>query len=89
LAAAHQRDEIVGVADELVVGKTSTATLGPLIGSAAVRLPVLSEIVVEHRKRHVGEQGRCHASNAMGNFCFEVTLNYRRLERPWRVSGTE
>jgi hypothetical protein len=25
----------------------------------------------------------------MGNFCFEVTLNYRRLERPWRVSGTE
>src|SRR5512133_1038421 len=30
-----------------------------------------------------------HAPNAMGNFCFEVTLNYRRLERPWRVSGTE
>jgi hypothetical protein len=25
----------------------------------------------------------------MGNFCFEVMLNYRRLERPWRVSGTE
>ncbi len=29
------------------------------------------------------------APNAMGNFCFEVTLNYRRLERPRRVSGTE
>jgi len=37
----------------------------------------------------VRQQRRCHAPNAMGNFCFEVTLNYRRLERPWRVSGTE
>jgi hypothetical protein len=37
----------------------------------------------------VGEQRGDHAPNAMGNFCFEVTLNYRRLERPWRVSGTE
>jgi hypothetical protein len=37
----------------------------------------------------VAEQRGDHAPNAMGNFCFEVTLNYRRLERPWRVSGTE
>jgi hypothetical protein len=26
------------------------------------------------------------ASNAMGNFCFDVTLSYRRLERPRRVA---
>jgi hypothetical protein len=30
---------------------------------------------------HVREQRRNHAPNAMGNFCFEVTLGYRRLER--------
>ncbi|WP_406277036.1 hypothetical protein OH799_07360 [Nocardia sp. NBC_00881] len=28
-----------------------------------------------------------YASNAMGNFCFDVTLNYRRLERPRRIAG--
>ena len=27
-----------------------------------------------------------HAPNAMGNFCFDVTLSYRRLERPRRVT---
>jgi hypothetical protein len=27
------------------------------------------------------------SSNAMGNFCFEVSLSYRRLERPPRVTG--
>jgi hypothetical protein len=28
-----------------------------------------------------------HAPNAMGNFCFDVTLGYRRLERPLRVKN--
>ena len=28
-----------------------------------------------------------HAPNAMDNFCFDVTLSYRRLERPRRVTG--
>ena len=28
-----------------------------------------------------------YAPNAMGNFCFEVTLSYRRLERPRRVKA--
>jgi hypothetical protein len=28
-----------------------------------------------------------HAPNAMDSFCFEVTLSYRRLERPRRVTG--
>jgi len=27
------------------------------------------------------------ASNAVGNFCFEVALSYRRLERLPRVTG--
>jgi hypothetical protein len=50
---------------------------------------MLDDVLVQHRQGQVAEQGRGHAPNAMGNFCFEVTLNYRRLERPWRVSGTE
>jgi hypothetical protein len=35
---------------------------------------------------HAARRGH-HAPNAMGNFCFEVTLDYRRLERPRRVTG--
>jgi hypothetical protein len=30
-----------------------------------------------------------HAPNAIDNFCFEVTLSYRRLERPRRATGDE
>jgi hypothetical protein len=30
--------------------------------------------------KQVGEDGTDHAPNAKGNFCFEVTLGYRRLE---------
>ena len=30
---------------------------------------------------------RDHAPNAIDNFCFDVTLSYRRLERPRRVTG--
>jgi hypothetical protein len=37
----------------------------------------------------VSQQGRNLAPNAMDNFCFEVTLGYRRLERPRRVAGTQ
>jgi hypothetical protein len=33
------------------------------------------------------EHGRDYAPNTMGNFCFEVTLSYRRLERPRRGGG--
>ena len=35
-------------------------------------------------ERHVHHQRADHAPNAMGNFCFEVTLGYRRLELPRR-----
>ena len=27
-----------------------------------------------------------HAANAIDNFCFDVTLSYRRLERPRRAA---
>jgi hypothetical protein len=32
---------------------------------------------------------RYYAPNAMDNFCFEVTLGYRRLERPRRPGKSE
>jgi hypothetical protein len=38
-------------------------------------------MLVQYRQRDIGEQRRCHAPNAKGNFCFEVTLGYRRVER--------
>ena len=31
---------------------------------------------------------RGDSSNAVGNFCFEVSLSYRRVELPRRVSAT-
>jgi hypothetical protein len=37
----------------------------------------------------VQQQGAEDSSNAMGNFCFEVSLSYRRLERLPRVFGAE
>jgi len=33
----------------------------------------------------VAEQRGYHPANAMDNFCFDVTLSYRRLERPRRA----
>ncbi len=41
---------------------------------------------IERMQENVGQQRRNYASNAMGNFCFDVTLSYRRLERPRRVT---
>jgi hypothetical protein len=40
-------------------------------------------------ERHVQEHGTDDSSNTMGNFCFEVSLSYRRLERLPRVMGGE
>src|SRR5215211_2351038 len=50
---------------------------------------VVAPVPIEDRQRHIGQQRRNHAPNAMDNFCFEVTLSYRRLERPWRVPGRQ
>src|SRR6266567_5934065 len=37
----------------------------------------------------IGPGGSDHAPNAMDNFCFDVTLSYRRLERPRRPEGSK
>jgi len=36
---------------------------------------------------HIQQQWTDHAPNAMGNFEFDVTVSYRRLERPRRVTN--
>jgi hypothetical protein len=45
------------------------------------REDVLLDEPVQPVQVDVREDGRHHAPNAKGNFCFEVTLGYRRLER--------
>jgi hypothetical protein len=37
----------------------------------------------------VQQQRADHASNTLGNFEFDVTLSYRRLERPRRATANE
>jgi hypothetical protein len=44
-------------------------------------MPLPIEMIVQRRQGDVSEQRRTHAPNTVGNFCFEVTLGYRRLER--------
>jgi hypothetical protein len=44
-------------------------------------MPLPVEMIVQRRQGDVSEQRRKHAPNAKGNFCFEVTLGYRRVER--------
>src|SRR5512132_476361 len=68
-----------------VVGVPDDDHLTAGVPSAPVLSPEIEDVV----QVDVGQQRGAHAPNAMGNFCFEVMLNYRRLERPWRVSGTE
>jgi len=43
------------------------------------------QVLIEHRHRDVEDQRGQDSSNASGNFCFEVTLGYRRCERPRRA----
>jgi hypothetical protein len=43
------------------------------------------QVLIEHRQGNVSQQRGKDSSNAVGNFCFDVTLSYRRLERPRRV----
>jgi hypothetical protein len=58
-------------------------------GDRLIRLGIGEQVRVDlGRHRAVGDagqQGRRHAPNAMDNFCFEVTLSYRRLEPPRRA----
>ena len=57
------------------------ATDAPNVG----RLEIFRDV-----RRHAGIDGMRHdSSNAVGNFCFEVSLSYRRVELPRRVSATQ
>jgi hypothetical protein len=47
------------------------------------------DVLIKHAQRDVRQQRGLHAPNTMGNFCFDVTLSYRRLERPRRVPAGE
>jgi len=65
----------------------ATAASVPLMPRAHLAVPLSVELLVEHRQGDVGQQRGQDSANAMGNFCFEVSLGYRRLERLPRVTG--
>jgi hypothetical protein len=44
-------------------------------------MPLPVEMIVQRREGDIGKQRGNHTPNTVGNFCFEVTLGYRRLER--------
>ena len=93
----HQRDllhrhlqsrswrTVVGISGQPVVRQTMTATREPVVAACPGPARSLSDVLVQDRQGHVAEQWGEHAPNAMDNFCFEVTLSYRRLERPRRA----
>jgi hypothetical protein len=45
------------------------------------------DVLIKHTQRNVRQQRGQDSSNASGNFCFEVTLGYRRCELPRRVAA--
>jgi hypothetical protein len=55
-------------------------------GHRPAGLPRPHHVLIKHRHRDVEDQRGHDSSNASGNFCFEVTLGYRRCERPRRVA---
>jgi len=84
--AVHEHDEVVCVADQPVVRQPLAASLLPAPGRAHDGVPAPGEVPVQHRQVDVGQHRRHDSSNAVGNFCFEVSLSYRRAERPRRVT---
>ena len=58
-----------------------------IIGIADQRAICATPRPVESVQVHVAEQRTDDSSNAVGNFCFEVSLSYRRVELPRRVSA--
>jgi hypothetical protein len=43
-------------------------------------------MIIQDGQGDVGQQRGQDSSNAVGNFCFEVSLSYRWGERPYRVN---
>lgn len=87
--AMHEYDEVVRVADDSPGRQALLPTCVTPIGRPHrfAGQPRLHDVLVEHSQGDVGQKGRAHAPNAMGNFCFEVTLGYRRLELLPRAEG--
>lgn len=86
--AANQDDEVVGVAHDPPVRFAFAGTCAALIPSRhrPAGFPRRVQVLIEDRQRNVGQQRGQDSSNAVGNFCFEVSLSYRRGERPFRVN---
>jgi hypothetical protein len=51
-------------------------------------LPGTVHRLIQHLQVDVGQLRGKDSSNAVGNFCFEVSLSYRRGERPRRVTAS-
>ena len=84
----HHDHEVVRVADDSIGGAAAFAVrLAPI--RRGVSIPFRAEMLIQYRQRDVRQQRRNDSSNAMGNFCFDVSLSYRRVERPRRVSGCD
>jgi hypothetical protein len=58
-----------------------SGVLFPAVPAGVSRDEFFPGELVELMQVDVTEHGRYHAPNTKGNFCFEVTLGYRRLER--------
>jgi hypothetical protein len=82
--AGHQQQPIIGVPNQPIIGLPVPFAFRPLDPSGAWPYGNPVDVLVQHREGHIGQQRGQHAPNAMGNFCFEVTLGYRRLELPRR-----
>jgi hypothetical protein len=87
LGARDEQAPVIGVPHQAVVGPIMTAPGEPLVAADARASRRMGDVLVQHRQGHVAQQRREHAPNAMGNFEFDVTLSYRRLERPRRVAN--
>jgi hypothetical protein len=66
-----------------------SGVLFPALPAGVSRDEFFLDVLVELVQVDVAEHGRYHAPNAIDNFCFDVTLSYRRLERPRRAAGDE
>jgi hypothetical protein len=59
----------------------------PACASGVLRDQHRLDEMVQAVQVDVRQDRGCYAPNAMDDFCFDVTLGYRRLERPRRPSG--
>jgi len=60
---------------------------GPAFPSVVLRNQNRLDKGVQPVQVDVGQDRGGYAANTVGNFCFDVMLSYRRLERPRRISG--